>query len=193
MAINRSLSLRAAVLGAVTFVLVGCDQKGPTAVKQPTQAPATSRRTDAAPSRTAMPGVEGTQAADFALTDGDGETVRLSDYKGKVVLVDFWATWCPPCRKEIPGFVQLKDKYGSEGVEIIGVAVSDEWPNVEQFSKAYKINYPVVMGDQETVRSYGNFTGIPTTFVIDREGVIRKKHTGYASPEFFAKAIEDLL
>jgi cytochrome c biogenesis protein CcmG/thiol:disulfide interchange protein DsbE len=127
-------------------------------------------------------------AADFELTTSDGDTIRLSDYKGKVVVLDFWATWCPPCREEIPGFIKLKKDYESKGVEVIGVVVSDEWHKVDAFAEKYGINYPIVMGDPTVVRNYGNFQGIPTTFVIDQEGIIQVRKTGLAPHSFFVKS-----
>ena len=195
-------ALRIVATSVLALTLAGCDSKGPAEMPDPKQTPARSPAAKggagaASPGRSATPaataGAEGTSAADFALKDSSGKTVRLSDYKGKVVLVDFWATWCPPCRKEIPGFVQLKNQYGPRGVEVIGVAVNDQWPTIKEFSGQYGINYPVVMGDQATVQSYGNFTGIPTTFVVDKDGVIRAKKVGYAPPEFFIQHVEGLL
>jgi len=138
-------------------------------------------------------GAEGTQAPDFELVSDAGKTVRLADFKGKVVILDFWATWCPPCRKEIPGFVQIQSQYKDKGVEVVGVSLDQGWEPVRPFMKAQRINYPVLLGDMGVVRSYGNITSIPTTFVIDREGVIRARHVGYAPPQFFTSAIEPLL
>ena len=145
------------------------------------------------PARSARPGAVGAEAFDFSLTDSEGRTVALSDFEGKVVVLDFWATWCPPCRKEIPGFVALQDKYRDQGVEVVGVTLDDSWDPVHPFMKSYGINYTIVKGDAGVVTQYGGFRGIPTTFVIDRDGIIRKRHEGYGPPELFTAAVEALL
>jgi peroxiredoxin len=136
----------------------------------------------------------GERARDFSLVDAEGNTVRLSDYRGQVVVLDFWATWCPPCRKEIPGFVALQSKYAEQGVVVIGVSLDDGWPKVRSFMGQYGINYPIVLDARGEVPSlYGGIKGIPTTFVIDRDGIIRTVHEGYGPPQLFTKAVEDVL
>ncbi len=122
---------------------------------------------------------QGETAPDFALKDLSGKSITLSDYKGKVVFLNFWATWCPPCRQEIPGFIKAFDKYKDQGLVILGVAVSDRENLVKNFVDQNKINYPVAMGDMKIVQDYEPGQYIPATIVIDRDGKIHHKHVGY--------------
>jgi len=112
-----------------------------------------------------------------------------------VVLLDFWATWCPPCREEIPHFKELYDQYRGEGLVVIGVALDDGGEkDVAPFAQQNQINYPLsVTGAQELGQRYGGIRGIPTTFLIDKEGRIAKKYIGYQSKEMFEKEIQALL
>lgn len=133
-------------------------------------------------------------AADFTLPDLDGNSLTLSEFKGKVIILNFWATWCPPCRKEIPDFVELYEKYKDEGLLIIGVNLDGgDSRSVKQFSKNYKINYPIVLGNVNVTQDYGGIRGIPTTFVIDRKGDIKKKYIGYQPRAIFEDAAKRLL
>lgn len=134
-------------------------------------------------------------APDFSMPDhATAKTIKLSDFKGKVVILDFWATWCPPCREEIPGFISLQKKYGDEGLQVVGVALDQQGAKVvTPFVKEYKINYPIGIGTSAITALYGGVRGIPTTFVIDREGRIVTKHVGFASEEQFEKDIKPLL
>lgn len=134
-------------------------------------------------------------APDFALKSAkDGKTVKLSDYKGKVRIVDFWATWCPPCRGEIPHFVSLQKQFGKKGLQVIGLSVDREGPEVvNKFAKEQGINYVSLMADEKVIGDYGGIRGIPTTFVIDRDGNIVKKYVGGTDEAVFEKDIKDLL
>lgn len=130
----------------------------------------------------------------WELNDLDGKQIKLSDFKGKVVILNFWATWCAPCRVEIPGFVALQKKYGDKGLAMIGVSVDEQGPDVvKEFVKQFQMTYPVVIGNEKIVEAYGGIDGIPTTFVIDREGQIVGKHIGYEDQETFEKEIQSLL
>src|SRR5271156_3906590 len=130
----------------------------------------------------------------WELKDVKGNTVKLSDFKGKVVIVDFWATWCPPCRAEIPHFVKLQDKYAKQGLVIVGISVDEGGAEVvSSFAKANKINYPIALGNQDVAEQYGATDGIPTTFVIDRKGNIISKHLGFTDSDTFEKEIKSVL
>ncbi|MGB7133616.1 MAG: TlpA disulfide reductase family protein, partial [Candidatus Sulfotelmatobacter sp.] len=109
-------------------------------------------------------------APDFSLPDLTGKKIDLSSYRGKVVLLDFWATWCDPCREEIPDFIDLQKKYGSQGLQIIGVSMDDAPGPVRDFDRRFKMNYPVVMGNAKTGELYGGVLGLPITFLIERDG-----------------------
>jgi thiol-disulfide isomerase/thioredoxin len=133
-------------------------------------------------------------APQWELKDLDGKPVKLSDFKGKVVILDFWATWCGPCRMEIPGFVDLQKKYGDQGLVVIGVSLDEGGPEVvRSFMKRQGVNYSVVLGNSKVADDYGGIEGIPTTFIIDRTGAIVSKHVGYVTKERFESEIAPLL
>lgn len=133
-------------------------------------------------------------APDFSLPDLKGKKVKLSDFRGKVVILDFFATWCPPCRAEIPHFVALYKQHKDRGLVIIGVSLDQGGVRVvESFVKKYGINYTILMEDQKVVKNYGGIRGIPTTFVIDKQGGIYKKYVGYRDKSVFEKDIQELI
>jgi len=130
----------------------------------------------------------------WTLKDVEGKTVQSSDFKGKVVILDFWATWCPPCKKEIPDFIELQKKYGEKGLVIVGVSLDEQGPSVvKPFITQLGISYPIVMGDEKIVQDFGGVEGIPTTFIIDREGKIVGRHVAFTPLETFEKEIAPLL
>ncbi len=133
-------------------------------------------------------------APEFALKDASGKVVHLSDYRGKVVLLDFWATWCGPCNLEVPWFTDFERKYKDRGFEVLGVSMDDEgWKAIAPFVNAKKINYRIVLGDDKTGDQYGGIEALPTTFVLDRDGRIASVHIGVSERKEFEDAIEKLL
>jgi peroxiredoxin len=133
-------------------------------------------------------------APDFTLKDADGKPVRLADFKGKVVLLDFWATWCGPCAIEIPWFVDLQRRNKDRGLAVLGVSMDDDgWDSVKPFTSRLGVNYRVVMGNDETSQMYGGVDALPTTFLIDREGRIAAVHIGLADRRDIEDGIEELL
>ena len=134
------------------------------------------------------------KAANFSLKSADGTSFELNKYKGKVVVVNFWATWCGPCRKEIPDFIEAYKKYKSKGLEIIGISLDqDGWTRVTPYVKQSNINYPVVLGDEQVVQNYGGFNAIPTTFIVDKNGIIVDQHTGTMSLKQLEAKLKPLL
>ncbi|HXK02064.1 MAG TPA: TlpA disulfide reductase family protein [Verrucomicrobiae bacterium] len=133
-------------------------------------------------------------APEFALKDADGKTVHLSDYKGRVVLLDFFATWCGPCKIEIPWFMEMERQNKDRGFAVLGVSMDDEgWEVVKPFLAELGVNYRVVIGNDATATQYGGVDALPTTFLIDKDGRIAAVHIGLASKKDFTDGIEQLL
>jgi peroxiredoxin len=133
-------------------------------------------------------------APEFALKDASGKVIHLSDYKGKVVLLDFWATWCGPCNIEIPWFTEFQKKYKDRGFEVIGVSMDEGgWKAISPFAAQKKINYRILLGDDKTGDQYGGIEALPTAFVIDRNGKIASVHVGLSPRKNFENAIQQLL
>jgi len=132
-------------------------------------------------------------APEFALRDASGSQVHLSDYRGKVVLLDFWATWCHGCKQEIPWFVEFDRKYRSSGLAVVGISMDDDgWKVVTPFLKTAGVPYQIVLGNESTAKNYG-IEGMPDTFLIDREGRIAAAYNGMVEKDSLGKNLEALL
>ena len=169
--------LRLVAAAAAVVLMTGCSS-------QPDRVTAASAKNE-----------KGRKAApDFALKDSNGKTVKLSDYKGKVVLLNFWATWCGPCKIEIPWFIEFEQRYKDRGFAVIGVTMDEEsWDTVKPYITEKKVNYRVVMGDEAVGQAYGGVDSLPTTFVIDKEGRIASTHVGLVSKSNYENEIVKLL
>jgi peroxiredoxin len=133
-------------------------------------------------------------APDFTLTDSKGAPVKLSGYKGRVVLLDFWATWCGGCKVEIPWYMEFQDKYKDRGLTVIGVSMDEDgWKSVQPFLEEHKLNYPVVIGSQDVAKLYGGVSSMPMTLLIDRDGKIADSHVGMVDKAAFEGEIRTLL
>jgi len=133
----------------------------------------------------------------FVLKDSAGKDFNLASQKGKVILLDFWATWCPPCKVEIPWFVEFQQKYGPKGLVVIGVSVDDPASALKPFGEKFKVNYPLLVGDGRDdikgPRGYNAAWGLPKTLVIGRDGNICRTHVGLSVKEHFEQQIKSLL
>jgi thiol-disulfide isomerase/thioredoxin len=136
----------------------------------------------------------GQAAPALTFKDLAGKDVSLAALKGKVVVVDFWATWCGPCRVEIPGYIEMQKKYGKDGVVIIGVSLDQKGPkHVQKFVEQNAMNYTIVMGDSDTVSAFGGFNSIPTTFLIGRDGKILHEKSGAMAHEAYEAILKKAL
>ena len=134
----------------------------------------------------------GKKAPEFSLNDINEKAVSLSDFSGKVVILDFFATWCPPCRQEVPDFIELEKAYGDKGFAMIGVALVSA-QEAKDFAGKVGINYPVLVDNEKASNLYGPIRSIPTTFVLDKDGKIVKMYIGYRPKDVFENDIKELL
>ena len=174
------------------FVFGGCKKKKTEPVQQ-TEAGAEIKPTQPiADSTSSAPDTNPAPA--FTLQDLNGKDVSLADFRGKVVIIDFWATWCPPCVKEIPHFIELYEQYKDKGLAMLGISLDREGAGVvKAFVQKYQIKYPIMMTDGKVDKAFGPITSIPTTFLIDSAGNITKKYVGYNSKAVFEADIKTLL
>ena len=174
------------------FIVAGCKKKEPEPTQQ-AKVKAEEKTTQPSGDK-APPGPSAKSAPSFTLQDLNGKQVSLSDFKGKVVILDFWATWCPPCVKEIPHFIELYEQYKDQGFAIVGISLDRKGISVvKSFAQKYRVNYPILMADGQVDKAYGGIPGIPTTFVIDSAGNIRQKYVGYRDKAVFEADIKALL
>src|SRR5215472_15191937 len=137
---------------------------------------------------------QATVAPDFSLESLDGKHMRLSDWRGKAVLLNFWATWCGPCKIEMPWFVELQKQYGPQGLQVIGVAMDDSsQEDIEKFVKEMGVNYPILIGKEAVGQDYGGVNVLPTTFFLDRDGKIVAREFGLQSRSVFVDNIKKAL
>jgi peroxiredoxin len=176
------------------FIAAGCKKKEPEPQQQDQADVEAEGKTTQPSGDKAPPGPSAKSAPSFTLQDLNGKQVSLSDFKGKVVILDFWATWCPPCVKEIPHFIALYEQYKDQGFAIVGISVDSEGISVvKSFARKYQVNYPILMTDGQVDKAYGGIPSIPTTFVIDSAGNIRQKYVGYRDKAVFEADIKALL
>jgi cytochrome c biogenesis protein CcmG/thiol:disulfide interchange protein DsbE len=172
-----NVAVRVAVLATAAMFLFGC-----TSEKAMVEEPAVDA------------GKDRKNAPPFSLKDADGRSVSLADYAGKVVLLNFWATWCGPCKVEIPWFIEFEQKYKDRGFAVIGVSMDEEgWEVVKPYLAETRVNYRMLMGNDDVAEAYGGVESLPTTFVIDKKGRIAGTHVGLVSKSDYENEILQLL
>lgn len=187
------------LISFASLVLAGCSKSEP--VSAPVEPTA---QADTAPVGNVSVAMDNTPAVSdlpelgaaprWKLKRLDGTVMSSEELAGKVIVLDFWATWCPPCRDEIPGYVEMQRELESQGVVIVGVSLDKGGPSVvEKFGRDYKINYSLVMGDEDVVGAFGGITAIPTTFLIDRNGQVRHRKVGSMDRSDYEPLVKSLL
>ncbi len=157
-------------------------------------ASACSRSSEPAHAGSLKPEGQRKPAPEFALKDAGGRSVQLSDYRGKIVLLNFWATWCGPCKVEIPWFMEFEQKYKDKGFAVLGVSMDEDgWDSVRPFVEDLRVNYRVLMGNSTVAGLYGGLDSLPTTFMVDKEGRIASVHVGLVGKDEYENEIHQLL
>lgn len=143
----------------------------------------------------AVPGAANAANLDFVLKDMNGKAVRLADYRGRPVVLNFWATWCGPCRLEIPALVELADQYKDQHLAVLGVSVDDAPADLQRFAEEYHMNYPVLVGKGQDAlqETYDAVVAIPVTWFIRADGTIQSQHKGPATKEWFGAQVKTLV
>lgn len=188
--------------GASTTVQTATPDKPstpPAVAETPTEAPANPDEDRRGPGVYTLASVDngtaapGQPAPNFSWKGSDGRTRSLADYKGRVVLINFWGTWCPPCRRELPDIVSLREEYKSKGFEVIGICLErsdDPVSVVTEFASANGLMYPLLIGNEYIASAYGGIQAVPTTFVVDKSGIVRESLVGMQSASAFKGAVD---
>jgi len=178
--------MRFRLMCALTAVLLGLSVEA--CVSQNTRADSQS---------SVKPASKRNVAPDFEVKDANGQTFHLADYKGKVVLLNFWATWCGPCKVEIPWFIDFEKNYKDRGFAVVGISLDDDgWDAVKPYIERRKMNYRVALGNMQIEHLYGGSEGIeslPTSFIVDRQGKVAGVHVGLISRSDYQNELEELL
>jgi thiol-disulfide isomerase/thioredoxin len=175
------LRKRLLVLSLAAVGLVGCNQHS--------ASPAQPKEVVIAP------GEIGSRLPEFSVKDLQGRGISSADLRGKVVLIDFWATWCQPCKKEMPGYQKLVEQYGSRGFAVVGFKFDTMMDTEDpvRFAKKMRVSYPLAVASEELKQKFGGIEGLPTTMLYDREGILRKKVIGFEYTNAFDSALKPLL
>jgi cytochrome c biogenesis protein CcmG/thiol:disulfide interchange protein DsbE len=173
---------------ACLLISAGCSTLGPSK-------PAAKADANHKPAEFVLKDAVGQPAPVFSLKDANGQSVHTEDYKGKVVLLDFWATWCGPCKVEIPWFIDFERQFKDRGFAVVGVSMDEDgWSAIKPYVQNMKMNYRVLLGNDDVSTAYGGLDSLPTTLLIDRQGKIASVHVGVTmGKEEFQNAIVQLL
>ena len=188
---NRSILLTAVLFTSLT--LLGCNRNASKVSNEQSNKASESAVNSSSNSSDENSAFDNQQAPDFTLVDTKGEKISLQNYRGKIVIIDFWATWCPPCRRGIPDLIQIQKEFKNK-VAVIGISLdTDTKKDVVPFMKNMGINYTVVYANSQVIQDYGNVEAIPTSFVISKDGKIVNQHIGLTPKETYISEINKLL